>query len=240
MLHKIRDSLLALAYPQACHGCHNSVESLDDGVACRACWAKTRIFSGSDTVCHKCGRFLSEKPGGRASFCHQCDDHLYDAARAVGLYENALQASVLSLKNEPFVAARLRRLFIRAFANADFNDADRLIPVPLSKKRRIERGFNQAAVLARVLAAHARLPIDEHSLTRAVHTPVHRAGMDNKARALTVKNAFQITRPKLVDGARILLIDDIFTSGATASACAEILKSKGADKVYVLTLARAF
>ena len=63
--------------------------------------------------------------------------------------------------------------------------------------------------------------------------------MDRRARELTVENAFEVTRPKLVKNKKILLVDDVFTSGATTSACAEILKKKGADKVYVLTIARA-
>ena len=68
---------------------------------------------------------------------------------------------------------------------------------------------------------------------------MHRIGMDEKARELTVRKAFEVTRPKLIEGQNILLIDDVFTSGATASYCAKVLKKHGAAKVNVLTLARA-
>jgi ComF family protein len=240
MLSKIRDSLLALAYPQACQVCQNSVERFDDGVACQSCWSKTRIFSGKETLCSKCGKFLSEKETDFQTFCHQCDEHFYDSASAVGLYEKALQASVLHLKNEPFIAKRLQKLFVSAFQKSEFQDANLIIAVPLSTKRFIECGFNQASILAQILARQTKLTLDEHSLTRTVHTTVHRAGMDTKARELTVKKAFEVKRPKLIESKKILLIDDVFTSGATASACAKILKKKGADKVYVLTIARAF
>jgi ComF family protein len=239
MENKIFDALLAVVYPQACHSCENSVENSSDGVACRNCWEETRIFSGAETLCDKCGAFLREKPSRFIAFCHRCDGHFYDAARAAGVYENALSASILNLKTEPFVSRHLQKLFIDAFENSPFQDASLIVPVPLSKKRFVERGFNQAAVLAQILAGHTRINTDEQSLVRAIHTPMHRAAMDGKAREASVKNAFEIKRPKLIEGENILLIDDVFTSGATVSSCAKALKKNGARKVYVLTAARA-
>lgn len=240
MLAKILDPLLSLAYPQKCQVCENSVEKAEDGIACRDCWEKTRVFSGNETLCHKCGRFLSEKEAPFQTFCHACDAHFYDRASAVGLYEKALQASVLNLKIEPFVAPRLRKHFFTAFERSIFTDAAVIIPVPLSKKRLLERGFNQAAVLAAHLAKHSKIKFDENTLVRTAHTPMHRAGMDTKAREITVKNAFEVKRPKFIKDKNVLLIDDVFTSGATASACAETLKKNGANRIYVFTLARAF
>jgi ComF family protein len=103
----------------------------------------------------------------------------------------------------------------------------------------IERGFNQAEVIAGHLAKHTGIPIDSLSLSRKAHSQVHRVAMDMKARELSVKNAFEITRPNLVKGRNILLLDDVFTSGSTSSYCAKALKKSGAGKVNVLTLARA-
>ncbi len=239
MLQKIYDSLLTLAYPQVCQVCQESVENSADGVVCRKCWVKTRIFSGNEMLCAKCSAFLQEKPSAFQTFCHVCDEHFYDSARTVGLYENGLAASVLHLKREPFVAKYLKQLFVSAFENSPFQDTSIIIPVPLSKKRLLERGFNQAEVLAEILSKKTNLKIDQQSLARKIHTPLHRAAMDRRARELTVENAFEVTRPKLIKGEKILLVDDIFTSGATTSYCAKILKKKGADKVYVLTVARA-
>lgn len=239
MLTKVLDSLLTVLYPQVCQNCGASVENFESGEACQNCWQRTRIFSGTETVCYKCSKFLSEKESDFQTFCHGCDAHFYEQARAAGLYENALQSSVLNLKREPFVCQRVRKAFVSAFEKTRFQDADLIIPIPLSKKRLVERGFNQAGVLAKILADVGEIKLDEQSLTRKIHTPVHRAGMDTKARELTVKNAFEVTRPKLIKGKKILLIDDVFTSGATASACAKVLKKAGAEKVYVLTLARA-
>ncbi len=240
MLTKVLDSLLTVLYPQACQNCGASVENFEYGAACQTCWRKTRIFQGTETVCHKCSKFLSEKETDLRTFCHQCDTHFYEQARAAGLYENALQTSVLNLKREPFICKNLRKVFVSAFEKSDFQDADLIVPIPLSKKRLLERGFNQAAILAKILSDETKIKLDEQSLIRKIHTPMHRAGMDTKARELTVKNAFEITRPNLIKGKKILLVDDVFTSGATASACAKVLKKAGAEKVYVLTLARAF
>ncbi len=232
------DSLLAVAYPQECQNCGNSVEQLADGVACGDCWRGTQIFSGAETLCAKCGALQSAKPSKYQTFCHRCDTDFYDSASAVGVYGHALTASIIHLKREPFVAARLKTLFVSRFQNGASRDVELIIPVPLSKKRSLERGYNQAAVLSKILAAQTKINLDEASLVRRVHTPMHRAGMDGKARASSVKNAFEVKRPKMIEGKTILLVDDVFTSGATVSGCAETLKKSGAEKVYVLTLAK--
>lgn len=238
MLNKITDSILSIIYPQACQICEKSVEMSADGVVCRSCWEKTQIFSGAKTLCHKCSLFLHANPTDFQTFCHKCDEHFYDAARAVGLYENALSASILHLKEEPFVSKYLQNLFISAFEKSPFQDTNLIVPVPLSKRRFLERGFNQAAVLAQVIAKNTNINLDEQSLVRTVHTPIHRAAMDRQAREKTVENAFDVKRPKLIEGKKILLVDDVFTSGATVSSCAKVLKQKGAERVYVLTIAR--
>lgn len=240
MLTKVLDSLLTVFYPQSCQNCGASVENFEFGAACRQCWDRTRLFSGKETACHKCSKFLSEKETDFQTFCHQCDAHFYEQARAAGLYENALQSSILVLKREPFFSKKLKEVFISAFEKSHFQDADLIVPIPLSKKRSLERGFNQAAIAAKILADETKIKFDDQSLIRKIHTPIHRAGMDNKARESTVKNAFEVKRANLIKDKKILLIDDVFTSGATASACAKVLKKSGAEKIYVLTLARAF
>ncbi len=238
MFRKILDAMLAVAYPQACQNCGNSVEQSADGVACGDCWQATQIYSGAETLCAKCGTFQQNKPLNYQTFCHRCDAHCYDAAAAIGIYGHALTASIIYLKREPFVAARLKKLLLARFLNSAFRDVELIVPVPLSKKRNLERGYNQAVVLAKILARQTEINLDEQSLTRQIHTPMHRAGMDEKARAKSVKDAFVVKRPKLIEGKTILLVDDVFTSGATVSACAETLKKSDAKAIYVLTLAK--
>ena len=198
------DAALSLVYPQACAACGvGSVEARADAPACAACWAGTRVFTGRETLCWKCGAPApgevpeSERAGVR---CRRCEAEGFTAARACGLYEGALRAAVLELKREPFVSARLARLLAEA---------------------------------------RERKPLDEWSLVRVAGSVRHRAGMDARGRRETVEEAFAVARPRLVRGERVLLIDDVFTTGATASACAAALRAAGAREVYVLTLARA-
>lgn len=241
-LDSLYDAALALVFPQACAVCGASVEARADAPACAACWRETRLFAGDETLCGKCGALsvgpvAPEKRGDVR--CRRCEGEAFTAARAVGAYEGALRASVLALKREPHVAPRLARLLADVRRLAPLDAATRLLPVPLHPLRERERGFNQAAVLARALAARTGLPCDEWSVVRTAHTERHRAGMDARSRRETVEAAFEVARPRLVEGERPLLVDDVFTTGATASACAAALLSAGAREVYVLTVARA-
>jgi len=239
MLRAAADSVLSLIYPQRCSVCGTCVESSANGVACSECWARTRVFGNGEQLCSKCGAYLSASSLSPGANCHKCTDHEYDSAAAVGVYEFALSASVIELKHTPHLPKRLREHLIDAFERSAFASSTLIVPVPLSPKRSFERGFNQADLIASGLSKASGIRADKHSLVRRIHTPVHRVGMDRKARELTVKNAFEVKRPRLISGQTILLVDDIFTSGATASYCAKVLKRNGADKVNVLTLARA-
>jgi ComF family protein len=243
-LNALADAGLALVFPQACAVCGASVEARADGFACAACWARTRVFGAADLVCWKCGApargVVPEEGREQEVRCRRCDDEHYTAARACGAYEGALRASILALKREPHAPARLARLMFEAQRREPLAQATRVVPVPLSEDRLRERGFNQAAVLARELAQLARLPLDEWSLARTVHTARHRAGMDERARRESVQDAFAVRRPRLIENERVLLIDDVFTTGATVSACAAALTAAGAQAVFVLTVARPF
>jgi competence protein ComFC len=240
-LSHLYDAALALVYPQACAVCGGSVESRHDGVACAACWNATRLFDEEDTLCCKCGAFTEaavNRDKRKNVRCGQCDDDAFTAARACGFYEGALRASILNLKREPHVASRLARLMFATQRREPIDGADLIIPVPLHPERERERGFNQALLLARELARLSNLPLDEHSVVRRVHTERHRAGMDSRARRDSVADAFAIRHADLIAGQRVLLIDDVFTTGATVSACAAALKEAGAEHVFVLTVAR--
>jgi ComF family protein len=236
------DAALALLYPQACAVCGTScVEARADAPACAACWERTRIFSRDETVCWKCGRpaavVLAEEE--RASVrCRRCDAAQFTSARACGVYEGALRACVLALKHEPHVGERLARILSETQLRPPLDAATLIVPVPLHRRRRRERGFNQAQLLAHTLAARSRLPLDELSLVRVSQPEQRRAGMDARGRHESVEGAFRVVRPRLVEGERILLVDDVLTTGATASACAVALRAAGARDVFVLTAAR--
>jgi ComF family protein len=200
------------------------------------------MFADDDTLCWKCGLFTEAavtRDQRQSIRCGRCGDEAFSAARACGFYEGALRASILELKREPHVGVRLSRLMFDAQQRRPLNSVSLIIPVPLHPERERERGFNQALLIARELARLSGLPLDEHSVARRVHTERHRAGMDAKARRQSVAEAFIVRHPKLVAGQRVLLVDDVFTTGATVSACASALKQAGAEEVFVLTIARA-
>jgi ComF family protein len=239
---RLYDATLALVYPEECAVCSLSVESRHDGVACGACWNATHLFREEDTLCWKCGLFTEaaiRKDKRETVRCGQCDTDAFTAARACGFYEGALRASILDLKRRPRVAQRLARLMFDTLQRRPLDMADLIIPVPLHPTRERERGFNQAALLARELARLSQLPLDEHSVIRLLHTERHRAGMDSKARRKSVNGAFAVRHVDAIAGRRVLLIDDVFTTGATVSTCAAVLKGTGAQEVFVLTIARA-
>jgi competence protein ComFC len=236
------NAALALVYPQPCAVCGRSVESRHDGVACARCWNEAPLFRGDETICWKCGALSLAKVSydrREAVRCGRCETDEFTAARACGLYEGALRASILELKRQPHVARCVAHLMYDVQQREPLNQADVIIPVPLHYDRERQRGFNQACILARELSRLSRLPIDEHSVVRHIHTERHRAGMDAKARRQSVANAFTIRHPKAIAGQRVLLIDDVFTTGATVSACASVLKDAGAEEVFVLTVAKA-
>jgi ComF family protein len=156
----------------------------------------------------------------------------------VGFYENALRASVLSLKRQPHVSFHLINLLVDAAQREPLNNATRIIPVPLHENRQRERGFNQASVIAEALSKQLQLPLDEATLLRPRASEKYRAGLDPKGRRDTVAGAFEVRYPKLVEGESVLLVDDVFTTGATVNSCAEALFASGACNVFVLTIAR--
>jgi len=235
------DAALTLAYPQVCLICGLSVEARALGVVCEKCWGATRIFKDEETVCWKCGVLA----GGAMALekreqvrCRRCDAQPFTAARACGVYEGALRECVLALKRQPYLPHRLADLLAETSQRKPLQESTRIVPVPLHPQRESARGYNQALVIGRSLSKAIRLPVDEVSLIRTTHSERYRAGLDAKGRHDTVENAFAVRYPRLVRGERILLVDDVFTTGATVSSCAEVLITAGARDVFVLTIAR--
>ncbi len=114
---------------------------------------------------------------------------------------------------------------------------DLLIPVPLDRKKKWEREFNQASLLMEALAKEFRIPCSQNNLIKIRPTPAQ-SSLKREQRFINVKGAFRVRRPWEVNNKAMLLIDDVFTTGATVSECARVLKDKGAKRIEVLSLAR--
>ena len=232
-------SLISLFFPVQCAVCEEPIADLGAHPSCQKCWRETKLFSGEETLCSKCGKLHSYESTNQKVFCRECDDHFYDFAASCGIYESALSAAVISLKNTPRISNLVARALFERYVTAGFSTADLIIPVPLSKRRSFERGFNQAEIISTDFANTAGIELDTRSLKRSKHTVVSRASMDPKGRETSVSNAFVVKRRSKIKDKNILLIDDVLTTGATASMAAKALKKAGAKRVEVLTIARA-
>ena len=235
------DALLSVAYPQSCRLCQREVENRQLGVVCNECWNSTRIFSEDASLCAKCGMPLLVLPRYATDnlYCRRCESQTFNAARACGIYEKALRQSVLELKRQPNIAKHLSSLLQAVATRSPFHETSRIIPVPLHPARERARGFNQADVIARSISTVLGAPIDEKSLVRTHYSERHRAGLDARGRWDTVSNAFTVSNPRLMRDEKVLLVDDVLTTGATATSCASVLLNAGASSVCVLTIARS-
>jgi ComF family protein len=182
--------------------------------------------------------FVNAFPLDSEGRCALCRSGLrgFDAAYSFGAYDGALREMVhlLKYRKVPGLAAPLSALLLQALGTEEI--CDTIVPVPLHWRRRWERGFNQSELLAKALARQTGLRVT--NALRRVQPTATQAGLSNSARRRNVTQAFRCHRPGAVRGKRILLVDDVMTTGSTATACARALKRAGADRVTLLTVAR--
>lgn len=239
LLRSAVEPIISVMLPEQCRVCLARECDLAGGVVCEHCWQEAKVFTSETLLCAKCGIPLVEPSRLAKPVCGRCDKWSFDRAFACGVYHGAIAGTILTLKERPLVPPRMVRLINSTLDRERERDLDILVPVPLSKKRELERGFNQAEMIARVVSRYLKVPVFGSALERTIHTPVHRAGMDDRARELTVEKAFSVPNTDAIRGKNILLVDDVLTSGATANACAARLKKNGASSVTVFTIARA-
>jgi ComF family protein len=231
--------LLDLVLPPHCPSCLTQIST--QGTFCAACF-KTLIFI-TEPLCTGCGLpFASRARAGPLRLCPACLDHPppWGQARAALLYDDAARALSLPFKhadrqeNAAILAAHMARAGATLLAGADL-----LIPVPLHKKRLRARGYNQAALLAQALSRRTAIPASLDVLQRIRPTPaLGELSAAARAEALDGAIAVRPRRKIALAGRRIVLIDDVLTSGATAGACARALLDAGAAHIDVMVAAR--
>jgi ComF family protein len=226
-----------LVLPPTCLSCRNPVG--ETGGLCSSCWQTMGFIERP--YCEKLGTpFVSEAGDGLLSPAAIADPPAYDRARAAARFSDVARDLVHLLKygDRLDLAAPLGGWMARAGREL-LGDADGLVPVPLHWSRLFQRRYNQSAMLAREVSRLAKVPVEDDVLlrTRATRPQV---GLARKERARNVQGAFAIAPGARirVKGKKLVVIDDVLTSGATAEACARILRRAGAARVDMLVLAR--
>lgn len=239
---RIIDGLLNLIYPDVCLACSEPVVRLQDRGVCSACWEKILQLAIRPPVCASCGLPLHTPEPSSTLLCGECTvaPPAYSGARSFGYYTAELRSLVQCLKfdGKKNLVGLLSPLLAATFSESwDRGEFDLIVPVPLHPKRIRQRGFNQAGLLAGALAAQMAIPHSGRALIRRRHTPPQ-VGLSHARRQENVHKAFQCTAKDQIAGKKVLLVDDVMTTGATVVSAAQALLEGGALRVSVITVAR--
>lgn len=235
-LARLGRAALDLVLPPLCLGCQTRI--MDHDALCPTCWRQIAFIR--PPLCDKLGIPLVIDTGGvMLSAAAIADPPDYDRARAVARFDGLMRVLVHGFKFHDNHNAR--RLFGRWMAVAGQDllaDADLLVPVPLARWRLLSRRFNQAQIVAAEVGRRTEKPVNPFALVRSRSTE-HQVGLTRAQRLRNVAGVFRVPPNELpnISGKAIVLIDDVITTGATASAAARALKRAGARRVDVLALA---
>lgn len=227
-------------FPASCSFCRSPVKDSEIPRFCDECWSDFSPLRGP--ICPSCGRpfgspeTLIESPEYECLSCRKAPPH-YDQALAAGLFEGPLREAIHIYKYRPLRSLGKYLSHWMAGQVRMTVPLDVAMPVPLHKKRLRLRGFNQSLLLAHGVSERFMIPLNYDNLIRSRDTRPQ-VELSGSERAENVRGAFSLLRPAEVCEKKILLIDDVFTTGATMNECAKVLKDAGAATVTVLTLAR--
>ncbi len=238
-VHPVR-LLELVVLPSFCRLCGALLERPGERLICGACLAGLRVRRGA--VCPCCGRFL--EAAGEPAPCARCLDRppAFSRHRSAGRYDGALRDVLLLYKYGRLapLGRELAAFVGRSPAAGEdlWSGVDAVVPVPLHRLRRRERGFNQSELVARSLARERGLPVFGRGLAKTRSTPPQ-TSLAAAERAANVRGAYAVRDPGKVRGLTVLLVDDVFTTGATLGECAAALRAAGAREVRALTVAQA-
>lgn len=233
MGEKKLDRIIGILFPRRCPVC-GEIAMPKGHLICPTCKSKVKLVK--EPRCKKCGKSLVIE---EAEYCYDCikKNHSYESGISLFEYDDVMKQSIYGFKykNKREYADYYIDEFIGLYKKEILNwQAEILVPVPLHKSRHLQRGFNQAEVLAKKIGKELDLAVDTKLLIRSKKT-VAQKGLDNKERAKNLQDAFHIDK-KVVQYKKVILIDDIYTTGSTIEACTKVLKMNGVGEVYFLSL----
>ncbi len=233
-------ALAELLFPTLCLACGAVVPAREGHPFCGGCRARVRPVASP--LCPSCG-IPYPTDEGPDHLCGRCllKRPPVHAARSYGVYEAVLHDAVHAFKygGNLTLGERLGRLMAdHDYPSFRIEDYELIVPVPLHPRRLRQRGFNQSVLLAREISRQRGIPLDFLVLRRIVDTE-SQAGLKKDERRSNMKSAFSVPDPGRIRGRRILLVDDVHTTGSTLGECARTLLKGGAESVGALTLARA-
>jgi len=239
---KVLDSLLNVVFPDQCFICALPISRRQDCGICDNCWNKTIALQIRPPRCSSCGLPFQSFQDDSDHLCGDCILQMpsFSGARSFGYYTGELSRLIQEFKFHgrrnlvELFAPLLAGTFVENWAREDF---DLIVAVPLHKKRKRQRGYNQSELLARSLSSRIAVPYQQ-ALMR-IRSTLPQVGLTDSRRQENVRNAFRCHNPGHVSQRRILLIDDVMTTGATVASAAQALMDGGALRVSVLTVARA-
>ena len=227
-------------FPSFCELCSSLLEFPQERVICHSCWKSIRTSYHSYCLC--CGRFFEalEEP-------HLCQDCLqkrppFSHHRSCGKYKGKLKDIILLYKYRHFqvLGKDLAHLVYRALCGEEeiWWKVDLVLPVPLHPKRKKERGFNQAQIIAKELARITRIEVGDQLLLKIKNVPPQ-TSRTVEEREENVSGAFAVAEKDKIKGKVVLLVDDVYTTGSTIRGCSSVLRNAGVKEVKALTVAQA-
>ncbi len=243
VLLPILDDLLNLIFPRG-PGCPFCGGLRGAGDICSQCM---EVFEGyyRECRCSRCGRFVGKgaliSNSGSEHYCYECRrrDWPFALVRAAGPYEGILKEAIHRFKynGRRSLATHLAGLMAEALrAEPLFEAVELVLPVPLSREKTRQRGFNQAALLAKEIGAMIKTPVDGRLLVKDFETPAQ-TGLSRSARESNLAGAFRVVNTGKIHGKHVLIIDDVFTTGSTMSAASYVIRHAGAKQAFGLTIA---